>query len=142
MIVLLLLVSLLPAETVARVTDGDTVVLTDGRRIRLYGIDAPETHQPYGPEARAFLERLVREKDITVTVRARDLYGRTVAELHYEKASVGEALVRAGYAWWYRSLAKKEKALERAENEARTKRAGLWADAAAISPWEWRKGKR
>lgn len=141
MIVLLLLVSLLPAETVARVTDGDTVVLTDGRRIRLYGIDAPETHQPYGPEARAFLERLVREKDITVTVRARDLYGRTVAELRTGKASVNESMVRAGYAWWYRSLAKRDKTLEAAEHEARHKRAGLWADTAPIAPWEWRKRK-
>lgn len=141
MIWLLLLVSL-HAETVAKVQDGDTVVLADGRRIRLYGIDAPELRQNYGIDAKMYLERLVRNRDVSVTVRARDLYGRTVAELHYEKASVGEALVRAGYAWWYRSLAKKEKALERAENEARTRRAGLWADAAAIAPWEWRKGKR
>lgn len=141
MIWLLLLVSL-HAETVHKVQDGDTVVLTDGRRIRLYGIDAPEMRQNYGIDAKMYLERLVRNRDVSVTVRARDLYGRTVAELHYGKASVGEALVRAGYAWWYRSLAKKEKALEQAENEARTKRAGLWADAAAIEPWLWRKGKR
>lgn len=141
MIVLLLLASLLSAETVARVTDGDTVVLADGRRIRLYGIDAPETHQPYGPDARAFLDRLVRGKDVTVTVRARDLYGRTVAELRIGKASVNESMVLAGYAWWYRSLAKRDKALEQAEAQARRKGIGLWADTAPVAPWEWRKRK-
>lgn len=141
MIVLLLLASLLPAETVARVTDGDTVVLTDGRRIRLYGIDAPEMHQPQGTEARAFLARLVGGKEVSVTVRARDLYGRTVAELRMGNESVNEAMVRAGYAWWYRSLAKREKALELAETQARMKRIGLWVDANPTAPWEWRKKK-
>jgi endonuclease YncB( thermonuclease family) len=38
---------------VDRVTDGDTIVLMDRRRVRLHGIDAPERDQPYGPIATA-----------------------------------------------------------------------------------------
>ena len=34
---------------VDRVTDGDTIVLTDSTRVRLHGIDTPERDQPYGP---------------------------------------------------------------------------------------------
>jgi endonuclease YncB( thermonuclease family) len=40
---------------VDRITDGDTIVLMDGSRVRLEGIDAPERDQPYGPTARAAL---------------------------------------------------------------------------------------
>ena len=40
---------------VDRVIDGDTIVLMNGSRVRLEGIDAPERDQPYGPTARAAL---------------------------------------------------------------------------------------
>jgi micrococcal nuclease len=48
--------------TVERVTDGDTIVLRDGRRVRLVQIDRPEVYfgtECYGPEASALAERLI-----------------------------------------------------------------------------------
>jgi endonuclease YncB( thermonuclease family) len=44
---------------VERVTDGDTIVLMDGTRVRLHGIDAPERDQPYGDIATAALNDMV-----------------------------------------------------------------------------------
>ena len=55
--------------------------------------------------------------------------------------------LRAGLAWWYREYAKEQSAEDRAsyaaaEEEARTRRIGLWKDPKPVPPWEWRRGKR
>jgi Staphylococcal nuclease homologue len=72
---------------VERVADGDTVtVITANQtklRIRMFGIDAPETPkgtkfpgQPYGPEAEAYLKQLVEGKRVTVEIYQVDRYQR------------------------------------------------------------------
>ncbi|MBL8401726.1 MAG: thermonuclease family protein [Candidatus Accumulibacter sp.] len=52
-----------------------------------------------------------------------------------------------GFAWWYQKYAKKQSPEDAgryqfAEQEARAKRAGLWADGHPIPPWDWRRGTR
>ena len=54
---------------VDRVTDGDTIVLMDRRRIRLHGIDAPEQDQPYGSVATAALKYMVGRTKYGLTAR-------------------------------------------------------------------------
>jgi Staphylococcal nuclease homologue len=77
---------------VERVADGDTVtVITPNQtklRIRMLGIDAPETPkgtkfpgQPYGPEAEAYLKRLVEAKRVTVEIYGVDRYKRLLATI-------------------------------------------------------------
>src|SRR3712207_6257579 len=77
--------------TVQKGVDGDTVDLSDGRRVRVLGIDTPETVDPdkpvecWGPEATAFAEATLLGKAVTVTgdptQDAVDGYGRTLAYL-------------------------------------------------------------
>lgn len=62
----------------ARVTDGDKLVI-DERRVRLFGIDAPELKHPYGAEAKAAMEALCQGQMIQAQALSVDRYDRLVA---------------------------------------------------------------
>lgn len=129
---------------VIKIVDGDTVdVLTPKRetiRLRLNGIDAPETAQPYGKNAKEWLSKAIGGKMVQVQVTEKDRYGRSIAEIRYRGKSINLELVKVGLAWRYIQYAKDRRDLERAESDARQKRAGLWAGSHRIwPPWEWRK---
>ena len=69
---------------VVGISDGDTIrVMHEGRaeRVRLWGIDAPESGQPWGTRAKQFTGDLAFGKTVTVRVREIDRYKRTVAEI-------------------------------------------------------------
>jgi endonuclease YncB( thermonuclease family) len=131
---------------VVAITDGDTIkVLHDGaaERIRLWGIDCPESKQPFGTRAKQLTGDLAFDKIVTVKVRDIDRYKRTVAEIILpDGRNLNQELVRAGMAWWYQQFARREMVLAALEQEARDARRGLWSDPHAIAPWEWRKGNR
>jgi micrococcal nuclease len=130
-----------------RVLDGDTVEVRDAgndlHRIRLAGIDAPESGQPFGTQAKRHLLALVGGASVTVDWHKRDRYGRIVGKVMRDGADANLALVEAGFAWWYREYQREQSPRDRelyaaAESRARTRGAGLWADPRAIPPWEWR----
>lgn len=131
---------------VVGVSDGDTItVLAPGNRqvkVRLDGIDAPESRQDYGQRAKQMASDLVFGKQVTVTTKERDRYGRTVGAVTVGGVDVNLAMVSAGMAWWYRQYAPGNAALERAESSARAARRGLWASPSPIPPWEFRRGGR
>ena len=141
--------------SIQRVVDGDSLVVKYGglfgclRRpfpVRLYGIDAPELSQRYGPEARNELASLVRRGSIRMDVMATDRYGRTVGLIYAgrrRRESVNVAMVRAGMAYWYRRYGGRNQGFPEAEAEARTKRRGVWKDGRrAQRPWDYRADRR
>lgn len=76
---------------VERVVDGDTITLTDGRRVRLIGIDTPESVDPRRPveclgrEASAYLKQLLppgTKVRLELDVEVHDRYGRTLAYVY------------------------------------------------------------
>ena len=95
------------AGHVDRVVDGDTLVV-DGERVRLIGVDTPESVKPgspvecFGKEASAFLRRLLagRRVRLETDVEERDRYGRLLAYAHRrgDGLFVNAELVRRGYA--------------------------------------------
>lgn len=95
--------------TVRYVTDGDTFRLTSGERIRIAGIDAPETQAQrarcpaercMGEAAKARLTRMIEGKSIRFTRVGRS-YNRTVATVRYGERDLAARLVEAGdAAWW------------------------------------------
>lgn len=134
----------LPSAWVSWVMDGDTVVLVpEGERepvrLRIQGIDAPESCQPGGERARdALIERVLR-KTVQVEFHGTDTYGRQLGRLWVGEEDVGADMVRAGWAWAYsfRSGRGPYAALQR---EAQREKRGLFAAReTAISPSVFRQ---
>lgn len=159
--VVLLLLVLLQAAALAgplvlhgrivRVTDGDTVTLLDEyqaqHKIRLAGIDAPESGMPYGQEATALLASLVLGQSVVAHARKQDRYGRSVATVTLNAQDVSLAMIQAGLAWHYRQYAAEQpkgeaRAYAQAEERARTDGLGLWQDGDPVAPWDWRRKRR
>ena len=128
---------------IGKVTDGDTVVSSEGDRIRLWGIDAPEADQPYGKQATETLKALLRNKVTYLEIADRDRYGRQVARLFTsDGTNINLALVCDGAAWWYAKYAPSATELSGCEADARAKKLGLWAEETPINPSDWRRGNR
>ncbi len=126
--------------TVVAVTDGDTieVVGPEGNRdrVRLLGIDTPETHHPtepvecFGPEAAAYTTRRLAGRSVRLEsdVETRDRYGRRLAYVIVDGDRFNDELLRLGYA----ELLVIEpnhahaRTMLHAELEAKRERAGLW----------------
>ena len=144
---------------VVGVTDGDTVTLLDVQKqqhkIRLAGIDAPESAQPFGQRSKENLSRLVFGKPVKIEWNKRDRYGRIVGKVWVQPEScpscamtldAGHAQITVGLAWWFRKYASEQSPEDRgsyefSEQEAKAKRVGLWSDPSPVPPWEWRKAK-
>ena len=133
------------AGKVIGVSDGDTMTVLRDRsqvRIRLYGIDCPETGQDFGSRAKQFTADLAFGKVVKVVPRDRDRYGRLVADVVLPDGRVlNDELVKAGLAWWYRDHAQNIGTLPQLEAEAREAKRGVWSQPNPLPPWEWRKTK-
>lgn len=125
---------------VVSVHDGDTLRILDGKEervVRLDGIDAPETRQPFGTKARDALAGMTMGKTVAVIGTKRDKYGRTLARIEVEGQDVNREMVAAGMAWHFTKYSD-DATLAAAEVEARDASRGLWADKQPMPPWEWR----
>lgn len=139
------------------VHDGDTLTLAGGRKVRLFGIDAPELRQqcradaiyapgpsacvPCGESSRLALEGLVLGKDIHCTDRGRS-YDRVVAECEVGKVQVGPWMLSHGFAVAYAQFLRKADRPTYLGAQASAKRAGegLWA-MTWVPPAAWRNHK-
>ena len=132
------------SATVLRVSDGDTILVRVGKeeiKVRLYGIDAPESKQPGGAEATAFLEALLLTEKVIIKTLDVDRYRREVALVELRGQSVQEATLERGLVWVYTKYCKADfcKTWKEIEERARAEGVGLWKDGEAVEPWVWRK---
>ena len=121
---------------VVGIADGDTITVLQGTtqiRIRLYGIDCPESHQAFGNKAKQFTSSLVFGKTVKIEPVTKDRYGRTVAWVYSDSKCLNEDLLMAGLAWHFKKYST-DKKLSDLEIEAKQNRAGLWSDPKAIAP--------
>ena len=131
---------------VASVIDGDTLDI-HGQRVRLHGIDAPESGQscerdgrPYRCGQQAALALADRIGRATVRCEQRDVdrYRRIVAVCRIGKTDLNAWMVRQGWAIAYRRYSRDYVGDERAAQAAR---AGMWAGR-FVEPAKWRRGER
>ena len=130
----------------AVVTDGDTIKMGD-IRLRLSGIDAPEsrqlcqaegTHYPCGKEATKALRGLVGGKIVWCRPTGAVSYRRKVASCSVDGVDIGEWMVRQGWALAYLRFSRK---YVPAEEEAQREKRGIWRGQ-FVKPWKWRRTKR
>lgn len=122
--------------SVERVIDGDTVVLDNGQKVRLLGINAPELHHPdypvqkYGEEAKDYLKNRVEGKKcrIEYTILDQyDKYDRLLAFIYIDGALVNGELVKKGFAFATPNrYVSKTKEFLVIENIAKKFKIGLW----------------
>ena len=139
---------------VSSVQDGDSLVIQrassgskDEFRLRLYAIDAPESDQKFGRDAREYLGHLVRGRtDLVVEPVDTDRYGRLVGILYYRAAgrqqSVNRMMVEQGLARWYSRYGGRELGVDQAEREAKRRGRGIWGSGRQVAPWDHRRAQR
>jgi micrococcal nuclease len=119
--------------TVAYVFDGDTVELSDGRKVRYIGLNTPERDQPFYEEAREANRKLVEGMPVLIEldVQVTDRYGRLLAYVWVGEQLVNLELVRQGYGSAYTQAPnlRHTDAILAAEQEARAAQVGLWLPA-------------
>jgi endonuclease YncB( thermonuclease family) len=132
-------------EGVAAVIDGDTFQV-GAVRVRLFGIDAPESGQAGGDRATAALAGLAEGRPVRCEVLDVDRYGRLVATcLAWPRrrgaaVDLGQELVRHGWALDYPRYSAGRYAAEQAL--AARAGAGMWRSGPPEPPWQWRARQR
>src|SRR4030043_1802256 len=122
-----------------RVIDGDTIVVTIGgqeEKVRLIGVDTPETVHPekpveyFGKEASEFTKRIVEGKEVRLEFdwQERDKYGRLLAYVYLSDGTFLNAeIIKQGYGFAFTKYPFKYlEEFRKYEREARQKGRGLW----------------
>lgn len=130
-----------------RVVDGDTIVL-NSKKIRLHGIDSPETKQKClneknieyfcGLQATNELKNIIGKYEVSCIRKDKDRYGRLISVCYVNGEDINALLVERGWALAYRKYSKD---YVHQENQARINNLGLWSGKYTL-PWEWRNKNR
>lgn len=132
---------------VVGIADGDTLTVLDAEerqvKVRLQGIDAPETKMPFSAQSKQSLAACAFGKAVTVEWKEIDRYGRTVGKVLADGIDCNLRQITAGLAWHYKKYESRQAPADRvayaeAEIAARTAKRGLWVDPEPTPPWEWR----
>ncbi len=123
---------------VRRVVDGDTLLLKDGTRVRMIGIDTPETKkegtpvQPFGPEASEYTKKFCEGGSVRLVFdgERHDDYGRLLAHVYVGDRFLSEELIRKGLARVLYRHPYSDEMKDRfraAENAAKREKKGIWS---------------
>jgi endonuclease YncB( thermonuclease family) len=111
---------------VERVIDGDTIVLENGEKIRLLGINTPEKKTFLSNASFAFTNQIAN-KTVEIEITEKDKYGRNLGYIFYDGKFFNEEILRNGLAHTFIYTEDEyTKRLREAERQAQEKEIGLW----------------
>jgi endonuclease YncB( thermonuclease family) len=129
------------AGRVVGIADGDTLTVLDAdkrqHRIRVSGIDAPETGQPFARRSKQTLSEIAFDREVVVEVSTTDKYGREIGRVLVDGEDAGLQMIEAGMAWHFEKYDDNPD-YATAHARARENQVGLWAGKDPIAPWQWR----
>ena len=157
-----------PTYAVKRISDGDTITVTDNSgkdiKVRFACTDAPEVAHTnaekqskkavdknqfkWGLLAQQRLQELVKQGSdrVKLTVTDTDRYGRSISEVRLPDGTfVQEILLREGLTIVYQEYLKNcpsAAIVQQAEAEAKKARRGVWRDSKFVEPWDYRRAKK
>lgn len=125
---------------VVGVYDGDTVTCLDEagqqQKVRLAGIDAPESSQDYALASREALAGFVFGRTVEVVDTGRDANGALLGTVFVDGQDINRQMVATGNAW--ADPAAVDPSLAAAQADAQTRSLGLWAQPNPTPPWSGR----
>jgi micrococcal nuclease len=153
--------------TIKRVSDGDTIVVTNDAgediSVRFACVDAPEVPHSskerqsrkavdksqfkWGEKAQQRVQQLVNQGGdrVQLTITDTDRYGREISEVRLPDGTLIQQVLSAeGLAQVYRPYLKNcpsAELVEAAEADAKRRRLGLWRDPQFVPAWDWRRQK-
>ncbi|NPE26736.1 hypothetical protein HNV12_01895 [Methanococcoides sp. SA1] len=111
---------------VTRVIDGDTLELNNQTKVRLLGINTPESNQPYYSEAKQFLSQTLAQT-ILLESHGPDKYQRTLGYIFLQDQNINQQILSQGLATlYYYEKDHHYKSLKEAEEQARLMQLGIW----------------
>jgi micrococcal nuclease len=123
------------------ITDGDTIVVLKEDniqvKIRLEGIDCPESSQDFGNRAKQAAVDLCFKKYVHVRQSGTDRYGRMLAFVYVDSVNINKELIKLGMAWHFKKY-NSDSELADLEVAARNQKVGLWSQPNPEAPWDYR----
>lgn len=122
------------------VTDGDTITVLVNKesiKVRLEGIDAPESGQSFGTKSKQSLSEMVFGKRVTIKKTGEDRYGRTLGFVMVGEVDANAKMIQDGWAWHFKKYNDEDR-LAKLEVEAREAKRGVWAETSPLAPWDYR----
>ncbi len=113
--------------TVLAVLDGDTIVLENKTRLRLREIDAPEPEYCGGKEAKALLEKLVKDKQVIIREQIPDQRGRGMAYVFAGNTFVNLEILKAGWARYHHDQTEFSTELKKVHDTAKQELRGIYS---------------
>lgn len=142
LIICFLHISFAQTYKVTRIIDGDTYELSNGEKVRMIGIDAPELHnhsvkkEPYSDESKAYLESLILNKDVTLKedqlTKDKDVYGRLLRYTYLNGEDINDEMISNGFADVYNDYNfSKRNSYNNSAATAKNKSIGMWQQSNA-----------
>ncbi len=127
---------------VTSVIDGNTFEMmaddSESYKIMLFGIDSPELGQEFGEKAKKFLEKIILNKEVNVSIQGKDRWGNRLGIVLIEGTTDPRYnLLEAGLAWTAEHEPIQD--LEAIKEKAREKGKGLWKEQDPTPPWIYRR---